>query len=282
MKAPPEPLELYRWATQDPATQAAVLAAIYRRLRADREPLCLREDFAGNAADSVAWVDAGCDRRAVAVDLDPPTVAHAVARARRLLGPRADRIAFHVADVHALQPPAVAAADVLSVLNFSIGYFHQRDALCRYLRHARRALAADGVLVLNCFGGADAMAARIDRHTIEPGREAGSKPLPVFDYLWEQRRFDALRARLECRIHFELPDPAAVGGVRRIADAFRYEWRLWTLPELLEAMREAGFRRAQVWRHTARRKRNGQWNVSLGPVRRLPERRSWVAYVVGG
>ncbi len=168
-------LSLYRWATQDLDTQAAVLAEIYRRLRDGREARCLREDFAGNGADAVAWVAAGRHRSALAVDLDQPTIEHARQRAQRLLARRAGRIAFHCADVHTLKPPAVPAADLLSVLNFSIGYLHRRAALLRYLRQAHAALAADGVLVLNLYGGAAALRQSTTRHRVVPVRERGQR-----------------------------------------------------------------------------------------------------------
>lgn len=271
-------LDRYRWATQDPVAQAAVLAEIHRRMRDGREALILREDFAGNGADSVAWVAGGRGRRAVAVDADPATVAHGRARALRLLGKRAERIEWFADDVHAVAPPQTPHADVCSVLNFSIGYLHSRAALLRYLGHTRSALAQGGVLVLNTFGGPDALRPHCDRHAIVPGREKGAAVLGPFDYLWETRHYDAATARIDCRIHFEWNEPA--GSRRRIDDAFVYHWRLWSLPELTEALREAGFRRAQIWRHTIRQTREGPrgW---LRPVRQLREAPVWVAYVVG-
>lgn len=267
-------LERYRWATQDPPAQAAVLAEIYRRVRGGAEARLLREDFAGNGADAVAWVAAGADRHALAVDADAAAIAHGQQRAQRLLGRRARRLDWRIADVHAVTAATAPRADLLSVLNFSIGYLHTRAALRRYFEHARHALDVRGVLVLNTFGGADALVPHSDRHAVVPG--AGSALAP-FDYLWETRSYDACSARIDCRIHFEWAD---AGGVRRIDDAFRYDWRLWTLPELTETLREAGFTGARVWRHTVSHGRN-QPRVYLGPVRSLRNRRLWVAYVVG-
>lgn len=276
-----ENLELYRWATQDPDAQVAVLAEIYRRLHPGREALVLREDFSGNAADATAWVAAGRNRQALAVDNDAPTCAFAEQRARRLLGKRAGRIRFVCDDVHAVSPPAVEAADIVSALNFSTFYFHRASALTRYFEHARRALADDGVLILNAFGGPGAMRAHTDRHTITPQRERGrSEALPVFQYQWQQRGYDACSGRIDCRIHFEVADPSSPAATRRIDDAFRYDWRLWTLPELIQALRDAGFRRAQVWRHMLQDHRGGQ-RVFLGPVRSIRDTETWVAYVVG-
>jgi len=273
----PELLQRYRWATQDPPRQAAVLAEIYRRVR-QSEPLRLREDFAGNAADSVAWIQAQKGRSAIAVDIDAPTIEHARERARRILGTRVEAITFVTDDVHAVTPPQVPAADVLSVLNFSAFYFHQRDALVRYFKHAHAALGADGIAIVNAFGGRDAMRPHTDRHRIKPRREGGQAALPSFDYLWEQRSYEACSGRIDCRIHFEIDVEG--GAPRRIDDAFRYDWRLWTLPELRECMHSAGFSRVEVWLHTATQ-RDGETEVFLGAVESIPDRPMWLAYVVG-
>ena len=113
-------LELYRWAVQDPETHAIVLCTMYERVRPGRHPVVLREDFAGTSAESVAWVVLATGRRAIAIDLDGPTLEWAQRRAVRLLGPLASEIAFVRGDVRIVGPPEVAPADIISVLNFSI------------------------------------------------------------------------------------------------------------------------------------------------------------------
>src|SRR6186997_286191 len=122
---PIEKLELYRWAVQDPETHAVVLRTMYGRLRQGRHPMVLREDFAGTSAECVAWVALKKGRRAIAIDLDEPTLEWAKRRAVRLLGDRASEISFVRGDVRIVGPPEVPHADIISVLNFSILY--QRD-----------------------------------------------------------------------------------------------------------------------------------------------------------
>ena len=302
---PPDPLELYRWAVQDPATHVAVLSRMYARLR-NRQPAVLREDFAGTSAESVAWVaaldgaaatqpygvSAGDDRTALAVDHDPATLAWARRRAERLLGERAGRVRFVEGDVLSVAPldacgaahpsgaapPEVPPADVISVLNFSIFHFHRRENLAAYFQHARRCLAADGILVLNAFGGPGAMRTRIDRRRVEPVPTSSEPAPPPFEYRWDQRGYDAVANRLDCRIHFVVDD--ADGNPTTIENAFQYDWRIWTLPELTELMREAGFADAQVWRHTWDASK-GKEGVFLGPVARIENLDTWLAYVIG-
>jgi SAM-dependent methyltransferase len=300
----PDPLELYRWAVQDPATHVAVLARMYARLR-NKQAAVLREDFAGTSAESVAWVataaqdgsaaahasSAAADRTAVAVDHDPATLAWAKRRAERLLGDRAGRVRFVEGDVLSVAPPdvpaldgcagtptsSVPAADVISVLNFSIFHFHRREELAAYFEHARRSLAADGILVLNAFGGPGALRTKIDRRRVEPAGTADEPAPPPFEYQWEQRAYDAVANRLDCRIHFIVGD--GEGNATTIENAFQYDWRLWTLPELTGLMHEAGFADAQVWRHTYDASR-GKDGVFLGRVARIENLDTWLAYVI--
>lgn len=280
--AAPDLLELYRWSVQDPETHATVLRLMYERLHPGRTPTLLREDFAGTSAEAVAWLALGGGRRSIAVDVDGPTVAWAQARARRILGARAEALQFLEADVMTVAPPAVAAADILSVLNFSILYLRDEDALLAYLRHARQCVAAPGVLVLNLFGGPGALTPRVDRHAVTPRpRLPGELAIPSFEYLWEQRSFDPQTRHLDCRIHFRLPDPAGGGSPRKLCDAFRYDWRLWTPAELMAQLREAGFDEVQVWRHTYDASR-GAAGVFLGavPPSTLDSLELWTAYIV--
>lgn len=272
-----DPLELYRWAVQDPETQATVLQLMFDRLRPGKTAAVLREDFAGSAAESVAWIALREGRQALAIDLDGPTLDWAAARARRILGDYAGRIRFMTADVLSVQPPDVPPADLIAVLNFSICYFHDRAALRAYFQHAHRCLTADGLLVLNVFGGAASVQPGTQTYPITPKpRLATEAAIPPFDYHWEQRRYDALSARLDCRIHFSLPNPDDPENPLRINDAFCYDWRLWTLPELRELLMEAGFAEVQVWRHTY----DPASGVFLGPVTTLVDLDSWVAYLV--
>lgn len=274
-------LELYRWAVQDPETHAAVLRIMHARLRPGRVPLVHREDFAGTSAESVAWVALGRGRRAVAVDLDGRTLAWARARAQRLLGDRAGDISFVEADVMRTGPGDAGPADLISVLNFSICYLRTQEALRAYAAHAARCLAPGGLLVLNLFGGPGATRPCVDRHRVVPRpRLPGEHASPPFDYVWEQRSWDPASRTIDCRIHFDAPDPADPARTVPVRDAFRYDWRLWTIPELAEALRAAGLDLVQVWRHTV----DDAGRVFLGPVdpRVLDGLDRWCAYIVAG
>jgi SAM-dependent methyltransferase len=282
MDSPTDTLELYRWAVQDPETHAVVLCIMYERLRPGRQPVILREDFAGTSAESVAWVALRRGRRAFAVDLDGPTLEWAQRRATRLLGTRASEVRFVRADVRAVGPPDVPAADVISVLNFSILYQRDPEELRSYLRQTIHGLAPGGILVLNLFGGAAAIRPGTTRHWVTPKPRLPSEPpVPAFEYVWEVRSYDCASDRLDCRIHFAVPSSAAPEQMHEVRDAFSYDWRLWSVHELVEACAQAGFSDVQVWRHTYDSSR-GKDGVFLGCVEpeSLRAQETWTAYIV--
>lgn len=277
-----DPLELYRWAVQDPETHAVLLRTIYQRLRAGRRPVTLREDFAGTCADAVAWVALRPERRALAIDLDGATLDWARRRAQRVLGPAASRIGFRCADVCAPEPAERFSADIVSALNFSAQYLHDDSALGDYLRHARVSLAPDGIVVFNAFGGGSSMEPSVRRWPVQPKpRLASEQAVAPFDYIWEVRASDPARGRVDCRIHFDVPDPTAPQGRRRLEDAFRYDFRVRSAGDLVRACREAGFSDAQIWLHTYDASR-GAAGVFLGAVDPATVDRSllWTAYIV--
>ena len=99
-----------------------------------------------------------------------------------------------------------------------------------YLRSVHSGLAEEGVLVLDMFGGTESM------EVLEEENEKDG-----FDYVWDQDEFDPVSHRMKAYIHFRFPDGS------ELSKAFAYDWRLWTTPELLDLLREAGFRDVEVW-----------------------------------
>ena len=145
-------------------------------------------------------------------------------------------------------------------LNFSYQVFHTRAELRGYLAAARAALAPAGVAILDVFGGWESQQVIVERRRMRGG----------VTYVWEHESFDPITHRMRCAIHFEL------AGGRRIRGAFRYDWRLWTIPELTELLGEAGFQEVEVL-----------WDVApAGAERYVPRRAAknqpgWIAYLVG-
>jgi hypothetical protein len=287
MKNTPDKFELYRLAVQHPQAEVAFLLKAYahyvRRRRAAPRPTRLREDFAGTAAIAACWVALDADHRALAVELHGPTLRRARAYTAAVLGPHGYTANLHLvqADARTFRPPAAPRVDLTVALNFSTFIYHTATDLRAYLVGARAGLRPGGLLVLDAYGGPGAMRPGTQRRRIDPARasdltaaDPGAPVAAPFDYIWEQRSYDSVTAHVDCRIHFR----CASGRWTR--NAFRYSWRLWTLPELTELMLQAGFTRAEVWCDTYdARLRRGDGNYRV--VRHMPAREDFVAYVVG-
>lgn len=191
------------------------------------EPRILAEDFCGTGAVARAWIEVIPRSSAVATDRDTEVLARI---------PRHSRLRRLRADVLFRTPPA--RADVLFVGNFSIGEIHERARLVEYLRRSRRRLRPRGVFVCDIYGGGTALQTGRWRRTL-PG-PAGTR----VRYTWEQRAADPVTCMVENAMHFRVVRGHTT--VLDLPDAFVYRWRLWSIPELREAMAEAGFRRTGV------------------------------------
>lgn len=223
--ARPTPLaqDYYELCVQSPPHVVQLVRAIH-----GDEPLALGEDFAGSGAVARAWVAQSDRHHAHCVDLDPVALS-------RCEG--APRVSTRVGDVL----EETARADAIWVGNFSIGYRHDRPGLLAYLKHARARVHRGGVFVCDTYGGETA-------YTI--GQVHRFHPLPErlspdgtggwrVRYTWEQREADPLTGLVTNAMHFRVERAGII--VEEVLDAFVYHWRLWSVPELRDAMLEAGF-----------------------------------------
>jgi len=174
-------------------------------------------------------------------------------------------------DVRRVRSPKV---DVVAALNFSYWVFKQRAELLEYFRAVRRSLKPAGMLVVNAFGGTEAMAELFEKRRIAATNAVEGSPIGPFTYLWLHDSFNAIDHHIVCHIHFRFPDGT------RMRRVFSYDWRLWSLPEIREAMLEAGFARAEIYVEGWDDRRN----VSDGVYRlrrRFANQEGWLAYIVG-
>lgn len=228
---------LYEVAVQGVDWDLDFLERLYRA-RNGREARVFREDFCSTAALATAWALRHPENRAWGVDLDPEPLAWARRHRLPFVREAAERVTLVRGDVRRVRRPL---ADVTCALNFSWWIFHERADLVAYLRAALGSLAPGGILVLNAFGGGKAERPLVERTRKSAGNGPDGEPVPAFTYVWEQRRFEPLTRNLLAHIHFELRDGT------KLAKAFTYDWRMYTLPELRDAALEAGFRDFEVW-----------------------------------
>ena len=188
----------------------------------------LREDFCGTANTACDWVRSHPDNRAIAIDLDEEVLDWGRRHHFQALSPeQQSRIEMVHNDVLAVQEPK---ADVIVAMNFSYYLFKTREALRGYFEHCLAGLVDDGVLIMDSFGGFEA------HRELEESTEYDG-----FTYIWDQHAFDPITHDTICQIHFEFPDGS------KMHKAFEYHWRLWTLPEIQELLKEAGFNDVGVY-----------------------------------
>jgi hypothetical protein len=218
---------LYEQSVQSTEFEYEFVDTEFRRMR-QRTARLLREDFCGTAQMCCEWVRGRADNQAIGVDLDPEVLAwtrehHFIA----LTPAQKARVKLLQEDVRVVRTEPV---DVVLAMNFSWQLFDQRDALRSYFASVRDSLVDDGVLFLDAFGGYDAY-----RELEEKTRHKG------FTYVWDQASYDPVTGRMKCYIHFHFSDGS------KLKKAFRYEWRLWTLPEVREVLQEAGFSNVTIY-----------------------------------
>jgi len=190
--------------------------------------------------------------------------------------PDAGEVTLCEGDVRAASVPPV---DVTLALNFSYCIFKTREELRTYFRTVCEGLKNEGVFVIDIYGGTEAVDTKREPRKIAKSVAVDGTSIPAFTYTWDQAEFNAVNHHVTNHIHFDVPGLGGLGGLRKIRKAFTYEWRLWTLPELCELMREAGFAEAEVY--TSGWKKNGDSDDVYRKRTSFPNSPGWLAYVVG-
>lgn len=249
---------LYEMSVQDVEQEAEFLDQAYFELR-NKKPVLMREDFCGTANAATYWVTCNRRHKAIAVDIDPSVLESGRVRHLAGLSPsQSKRIRLVRGDVRTV---AASPADIVCAFNFSYWCFRQRDELIEYFRSVRRGLKRDGLFFIDVFGGSEAFT-----ECKEKTKHKG------FTYVWHQKSYDPVTGEYVCHIHFRFKDGS------RIKKAFTYHWRLWTLPELLDVLSDAGFSNSHVYWQGA--DEDGEPNGEFSRVPSADNDPAWIAYVV--
>jgi SAM-dependent methyltransferase len=250
--------DLYEEAVQAVDAEVEFLDETFRALRG-REAVSFREDFCGTASAACEWVRSRADRYAIGVDNEPSVLEWGrIHRVGRL--PEADRTRVKLleADVRTVETEPV---DLIGAFNFSYFMFETRDELRAYFASCRDALVDDGILFLDAFGGPDSFEVQKEKTKLD-----------YFTYIWDQADFEPVTNHMRCHIHFKFPDGS------KIKNAFSYEWRMWSLPEIRELLLEAGFRSARIYWEGE--DEDGEGNGEFTETDRGEPDLAWVCYIV--
>ena len=251
---------LYQEAVQDTESDIVLAERVFKQ-EYGRPARLLREDFSGTSLLACDWVTRHPDNHAWAIDLDPEPLAWGQEHNVGSLSPdQAKRVELVQADVLDAECGPV---DVCVAFNFSYFLFKTREEMRRYLTKAHSTLKQEGIFMVDVYGGADAQT------TMTETREQDGD----FDYVWDQDVFDPICNGVVNYIHFEFPDGS------EMRKAFRYEWRMWSLPELCDLMKEVGFTETRVyWEGTDKKTNEG--NGIFRRAEHAPDDPAWIAYIV--
>jgi hypothetical protein len=263
MRELPHLYELYEQSVQSPDTHIAWIVSLYKE-RNGVFPVHLREDFCGTFQLSCAWVKRNRRNTATCLDLDSAPLDYGKEHHYSKLT-KTQKTRMKILRQSAISKTA-PRADVILVGNFSFFILKERKELIRYFRNIRRSVAKDGMFILEMAGGPGMIAELIERRTVRTG------PRDKFIYIWDQQDFDPITQNGKYAIHFQFPDG------RKIRDAFTYDWRIWTIPEVRDALKEAGFKESVVYWETIHR---GKGTGEFIPLEHGDNAFSWIAYVVG-
>lgn len=252
---------LYQLAVQCVEAEIDMVDKTYKNIRG-RHANTLREDFCGTANTSCEWVRRRDTNNAIGVDLDAAVLEWGSKNnVVKLNAAQKNRIELLQRDVIKCSD---IKADIVVAMNFSYMLFKTRNKLRDYFTQVHAALNHDGIFMFDNYGGHESWC------TI---KEKTKFKKQGFNYIWQHRKFNPIKFEAICAIHFNFPDGS------KIKNAFSYDWRMWTLPEIRETLLEAGFSKTEVyWEGTD--EETGEGNDEFTPAEIGNDDPSWVVYVV--
>lgn len=262
-KSPFDKYFLYTHSVQGAEHDAELLWKILRTCSDGNLPKnpTLQEDFCATAMLCYEWAKLGPNHRATGIDLDSAALSwgaehHADSLSKAQLA-NVEMIHGDVLDNHNVR------SNVICALNFSYFFIKERERLKEYFVASRKALAKNGLLILDAFGGPDYLVSHINQR-----RNKEEK----FNFWWEIETFDAINNQIKCHLHFQRD------GESRKNRVFSYDWRLWSIPELTDILHEAGFKNVQYWAEGLTSKGNG--NGKFKPIHSEKDCRTWITYLI--
>jgi cyclopropane fatty-acyl-phospholipid synthase-like methyltransferase len=252
---------LYERAVQCAEAEIDFVKDTFKKIR-KRPARTLREDFCATANVCCEWVRRYKDNYAVGVDLDHEVLEWSrTHRLAKLSDKQQQRLTLVEDNVLSAKTPRT---DLILAMNFSYWLFKERKQLLNYFKLVRKNLVNDGIFFLDAYGGYDSF------HEVDEEREIEDEQ-GSFTYIWDQAAFNPITNNLICQIHFAFDD----GSV--MEEAFTYDWRLYTLPEIRDLLHEAGFKKTTVyWQGWDE---DGEANGEFYPATDADADAGWICYI---
>jgi SAM-dependent methyltransferase len=232
----------------------------YQRLFNTKKNLVLREDFCGTAVVACEWAKLDSTFQSYGLDLDGRPLDYGKKHHWDFLNySQQQRVRLLQQDV-CLVPEF--AAHLIVAMNFSYFIFKERSKLLNYFKSVKRSLVPKGLFILDAFGGTQCFKKHVDRVEHKS-----------FIYYWDCSDYNPITHECMYYIHFK---DKRTG--KKWNEVFSYDWRMWTLMEIQDLLREAGFQSVDVmWEGE---KKDGSGNGLFKTTRKAENCDSWVCYLL--
>lgn len=252
--------QLYESSVQNVSADVTFINEQYKRIF-KKAPVTLREDFGGTGALACEWVKNGHVRKAIAIDLDPAPIEYGK---KVHFGPLKDdqkeRVIY-------LEDNVLSdfdfKSDITVAFNFSYFIFKKRKDLLEYFEKVYAGLKDEGVFFVDIFGGTECRQELVEETDFDD-----------HTYYWDCERYNPLTNEVLYYIHFRTHKDNV-----KYEQAFVYDWRMWTVAEIVELMEEAGFDKVETFWEEDDDDGTGSGEFYLSKDEENCE--SWVTYIAG-
>ena len=255
---PSKKYSLYERSVQNPEGDVEFVNEKFKEIRG-KAPLSLREDFGGTGFLCCEWVKQSQDHRSFVIDLDPEPMEYGKKnRWKKLSQQDQERVSY--SQMNVLNATEVSS-DVVVAFNFSYFIFKKRKELLDYFSSVRKSLKPGGIFFTDCFGGTECY------YPIEEETKHSD-----FKYFWDLDAFNPIDNSVIYHIHFKEK------GKPKQKKVFSYDWRMWSLVEIQEILKDAGFRDVVIyWEGDSKDDEGG--DGEFYPALEGEQCESWVVYI---
>lgn len=255
---------LYLASVQDPLGDVERVSKIYKDLFS-KDAISFREDFSGTFALSCCWVQSLPERTAQAIDNDYDTIEYGKTHyLKNMSEAEQARMKVQVADAITKTSPV----DIIATFNFSYCLLHERNILLDYFKKCHASLNPSGMMIVDIFGGSDSEIPEVQEREVD-----NDQFIAPFLFQFERKSFNPISRRASFGIHFIYPDGA------ELKDAFSYDFRMWSITEIRDLLKEAGFSKSLVYWEDF--DEEGSSNGEFYSTEKEENSVNWNAYIVG-
>jgi SAM-dependent methyltransferase len=216
---------LYQKSVQNPKREIEFYIKQFRNVF-NKIPLKFREDFCGTGLLCCEWVKSNVLNTAIGIDYDLDTINFGIENNVNYLSSGSDRVKLIHQNV--LDPfDNLEKFDIICSMNYSHFLLTKRKDLVKYFKNVKSNLNTKGMLLMDFFGGAHVY----DYHTHNNLSE-------IYKYIGEQ--MNILNNITVISLNFK-------NDKNNFEPFFKYNFRVYTLIELKEALEDAGFNKFKIF-----------------------------------